>query len=195
MLFLQLFYTFFKIGLFGFGGGYAMISLIQGDVVTAHHWITSSQFADIVAVSQSTPGPIGINSATYVGYTAVVNAGHSIVVGILGSVIATIAVVLPSFLLVLVVMKVLSKYREHRVTKQVFSFIRPAVVGLIAAAALLLMTPENFGTPSADGWRFYANIGLFLFAFVGTLKFNISPIRMLVICALAGLVLYSDLVF
>lgn len=195
MIFLQLFYTFFKIGLFGFGGGYAMISLIQGDVVRVHHWITSSQFADIVAVSQSTPGPIGINSATYVGYTAVINAGHSMAMGILGSAIATFAVVLPSFLLVLLVMKVLSRYREHPVTKQVFAVIRPAVVGLLAAAALLLMTPENFGTPSSDGWSFYVSVGLFLFAFVGTLRFKIGPILMLFICAAVGLLLYSGWLF
>ena len=77
MIFLYLFYTFFKIGLFGFGGGYAMLSLIQGEVVTRYHWINAGEFTDIVAISQMTPGPIGINSATYVGYTAVLNAGYS----------------------------------------------------------------------------------------------------------------------
>ena len=75
MLFLELFYVFFKIGLFGFGGGYAMLSMIQGEVVTAHQWLTTSQFADIVAISQSTPGPIGINSATYAGYMSAINEG------------------------------------------------------------------------------------------------------------------------
>ena len=85
ILFLQLFYTFFKIGLFGFGGGYAMISMIQGEVVTRYGWLSSSEFTDIVALSQMTPGPIGINSATYVGYTAIVNAGYSHALGILGS--------------------------------------------------------------------------------------------------------------
>ena len=93
MIFLQLFYTFFKIGLFGFGGGYAMISMIQGEVVTRHQWLTSPEFTDIIAISQMTPGPIGINSATYVGYSAVVNAGYSHAIGILGSAIATLSVV------------------------------------------------------------------------------------------------------
>ena len=74
ILYLQLFWTFFQIGLFGFGGGYAMISMIQGEVVTRHHWLDAGQFTDIVAISQSTPGPIGINSATYVGYSSLVNA-------------------------------------------------------------------------------------------------------------------------
>lgn len=99
LLLLKLFYTFFKIGLFGFGGGYAMISMIQGEVVTRYGWLSSSDFTDIIAISQMTPGPIGINSATYVGYTAMVNAGYSHNIGILGSTIATISVVLPSFIL------------------------------------------------------------------------------------------------
>ena len=94
MLFLQLFYTFFKIGLFGFGGGYAMISLIQNEVVNRYGWLSSSEFTDIVAISQMTPGPIGINSATYVGYSAVVNAGYDFFWGVLGSISCTFAVVL-----------------------------------------------------------------------------------------------------
>lgn len=83
LLYLKLFYSFFKIGLFGFGGGYAMISMIQGEVVNRYHWLTTGQFTDIVAVSQMTPGPIGINSATYVGYTSIVNAGYGHLWGVL----------------------------------------------------------------------------------------------------------------
>lgn len=105
MIFLQLFYTFFKIGLFGFGGGYAMLSMIQGEVVTRYGWLTAQEFTDIVAISQMTPGPIGINSATYVGYTTLVEAGYSAGIGILGSCIATFAVVLPSFILMLTISK------------------------------------------------------------------------------------------
>ena len=135
-LLLQLFWTFFLIGLFGFGGGYAMISMIQGEVVGHYHWMTMGQFTDIVAVSQSTPGPIGINSATYVGYTALVNAGYSPAWGIFGSFIATFAVVLPSFVLMLLISKFLMKYRNHSSVENVFSALRPAVVGLLLAAAL-----------------------------------------------------------
>ena len=101
LLLLKLFYTFFKIGLFGFGGGYAMISMIQGEVVSRYEWLSSSDFTDIIAISQMTPGPIGINSATYVGYTAMVNAGYSHAAGILGSTVATFSVVLPSFILMI----------------------------------------------------------------------------------------------
>ena len=113
VLLLKLFWTFFLIGLFGFGGGYAMISMIQTEVVTHQHWMTMGQFTDIVAVSQSTPGPIGINSATYVGYTAIVNAGYDPLWGILGSFIATFSVVFPSFVLMLIISKFLMKYKTH----------------------------------------------------------------------------------
>lgn len=190
VLFLLLFYTFFKIGLFGFGGGYAMLSMIQGEVVTKYQWLTTSQFTDIVAISQMTPGPIGINSATYVGYSAVVNAGYSPALGVLGSAMATFAVVLPSFILMFTITKILIKYRETDLVDTMFSLLRPTVVGLIAAAALILMTPENFSTPSINPWQFYISIFLFVAAFVGTQFFKINPIKMIIICATAGFILF-----
>jgi chromate transporter len=191
MIFLQLFYTFFKIGLFGFGGGYAMLSMIQGEVVTSHHWINSSEFTDIVAVSQMTPGPIGINSATYVGYTAILNAGYSSWVAVLGSVVATGAVVLPSFILMLTISKFFLKYQKHPMVEAVFQGLRPAVVGLLAAAALLLMTPENFSTPTENMYQFLISVVLFLVAFIGTRKFKVNPIAMIVACGAAGALLYA----
>ena len=154
-----LFGTFFKIGLFTFGGGYAMISLIQGEVVNRYHWLTSGLFTDIVAISQMTPGPIGIISATYVGYTCVVIAGYGHGWAVLGSVTATFAVVLPSFILMLLISKFLMKFKNHPVGEHVFQGLRPAVVGLLAAAALLLLTPENFSTPD-NPWQFYISIFL-----------------------------------
>lgn len=190
VLFLLLFYTFFKIGLFGFGGGYAMLSMIQGEVVTKYQWLTTSQFTDIVAISQMTPGPIGINSATYVGYSAVVNAGYSPAMGVLGSAMATFAVVLPSFILMFTITKILIKYRETDLVDTMFSLLRPTVVGLIAAAALILMTPENFSTPSINPWQFYISIFLFVTAFVGTQFFKINPIKMIIVCATAGFILF-----
>lgn len=104
MIYLQLFYTFFKIGLFGFGGGYAMLSMIQGEVVTRYGWVSSQEFTDIVAISQMTPGPIGINAATYVGFTSTGS--------VWGSIIATFAVVLPSFILMLTISKFFFKVSE-----------------------------------------------------------------------------------
>ena len=138
-LFLQLFVTFFVIGLFTFGGGYAMLSLIQTQVVTAHAWITESAFTDIVAISQMTPGPIGINCATYVGYNVVTAAGGSHLLGVLGSFTATLAVVLPSFLLVLMMARFYEVMRHNRIFEGVMAWLRPAVVGLIGAAAVILI--------------------------------------------------------
>lgn len=188
-LLLQLFWTFFLIGLFGFGGGYAMISMIQGEVVGHYHWMTMGQFTDIVAVSQSTPGPIGINSATYVGYTALVNAGYSPAWGVLGSFIATFAVVLPSFALMLLISKFLMKYRNHPSVENVFSALRPAVVGLLLAATLLLMNGENFSSLSENPWRFCLSIFIFLFAFIGQKVYRLGPILIILLCGFAGIIL------
>ena len=190
MIFLQLFYTFFKIGLFGFGGGYAMISMIQGEVVTRHEWLSSNEFTDIIAISQMTPGPIGINSATYVGYSAVVNAGYSHAVGILGSTIATVSVVLPSFILMVLISKFFLKYQKHPVVESIFAGLRPAVVGLLASAALVLMNVENFGSPTEDTYTFVISIIIFLIAFIGTRKYKANPILMIIACGIAGLLLY-----
>jgi chromate transporter len=190
MIFLYLFYTFAKIGLFGFGGGYAMLSMIQGEVVTRYHWMSASEFTDIVAISQMTPGPIGINSATYVGYTAVVNAGFAPVFGILGSAVATFAVVLPSFILMILLSKFFLKYQKHPVVENIFSGLRPGVVGLLAAAALVLMTSENFGSPEQDLRQFIISVVIFLAAFVATRKYKVNPILMIVICGIAGGLLY-----
>ena len=188
-LFLQLFWTFFLIGLFGFGGGYAMLSMIQGEVVGHYHWMTMGQFTDIVAVSQSTPGPIGINSATYVGYTAIVNAGYAPYWGILGSFLATFAVVLPSFILMLLISKFLLKYRNHPSVENVFSGLRPAVVGLLIAAALLLMNRENFSSVSENPWRYFISIFLFVFAFIAQKVYRLGPILIILLCGCAGIIL------
>lgn len=168
-----------------------MLSMIQGEVVTKYHWLTTSQFTDIVAISQMTPGPIGINTATYVGYSSVVNAGFSPAVGILGSALATFSVVLPSFILMFTITRLLIKYRESNLVDTMFSLLRPTVVGLIAAAALILMTRENFSAPDINPWQFYISVYLFAAAFIGTQFFKINPIRMIVLCGLAGLLLFG----
>lgn len=190
MIFLQLFYTFFKIGLFGFGGGYAMLSMIQGEVVTRYGWLTPQEFTDIVAISQMTPGPIGINSATYVGYNTIVDAGYGMGWGIVGSMIATFAVVFPSFILMLTISRFFLKYQKHPAVEAVFSGLRPAVVGLLASAALVLMNVENFGSPTDDSYSFIISCIIFLVAFIGTKKYKLSPIGMIIACGAAGIVLY-----
>ncbi|MGM9702227.1 MAG: chromate transporter [Prevotella sp.] len=189
MIFFLLFITFFQIGLFGFGGGYGMLSLIQGEVVHHYHWLTTAQFTDIVAISQMTPGPIGINSATYCGYTAVHNAGYGTTMSILGSATATFALVLPSFILMILISRMFLKYMNTPTVQSIFSGLRPAVVGLLGAATLLLMTPENFSLPSVNPWQFWISCALFVATFVGTYYIKINPIRMILYSALAGLVL------
>ena len=189
MIYLYLFLTFFEIGLFGFGGGYGMLSLIQHETVEHWHWMTSAQFTDIVAISQMTPGPIGINSATYCGYQAGVNAGYSVPMGILGSATATFALVLPSLILMILIRKMFIKYMHPAPVQSIFMGLRPAVVGLLAAATLLLCTKDNFSTPSENLWQFCISILLFVATFIGTLIFKVNPIKMIVMSAFAGLLL------
>lgn len=166
-----------------------MISMIQGEVVGRHHWMTNGEFTDIVAISQSTPGPIGINSATYVGYTSLINAGYAPVWGALGSLIATFAVVLPSLILMLAIIRFFMKYKNHPAVEHTFMGLRPAVIGLLAAASLLLMNAENFSTPGQNPWQFFISVGLFLFAFIGQQVYKMNPILLLVLCGLSGLLL------
>ena len=180
--YIELFTTFFVIGMFTIGGGYAMLSLIQNEVVTVHNWITDTTFTDIVAISQMTPGPIGINSATYVGYEVMAGQGASQLLCILGSFTATFAVVLPSFIIVLALCKVYSKWKDHYMLKGVMSGLKPATLGLIGTAALSLATPENF-----IDWKSFviciAAFGALYFKFVG-------PFTIIGIGAIAGPILY-----
>ena len=189
MIFLQLFFTFFKIGLFGFGGGYGMLSLIQHETVESHHWLSTAEFTDIVAISQMTPGPIGINSATYCGSTAIHNAGYSHLTAVLGSATATFALVLPSLILMILISKLFIKYMKTHAVQSVFAGLRPAVVGLLAAATLLLCNAENFSTPIANPWQFFISVALFAATAFGTGYLKINPIRMICYAAFAGLLL------
>ena len=191
MIFIELLCSFLMIGLFSFGGGYGMLSVIQGEVVTRHAWLTAAEFTDIVAVSQMTPGPIGINSATYVGYTAVFNATGNEVLAVLGSLTASFAVMLPSIVLMLIVSRFFMKYSKHRNVENVFRLLRPAVVGLIASAALLLMTEENFGSPTETPLQFWVSVALFVAAFVAMKFFKVSPILILLLAGVFGGVFYG----
>ena len=182
MLYLELFLAFFQIGLFGFGGGYAMLSMIQGEVVTSHGWLSASEFTDIVAISQMTPGPIGINSATYVGYSAAIHAGYGHLGGILGSITATFAVVLPSFIIVLLLAKVYNRWKDHPIFRGVMNGLRPAVLGLIGTAALSLATPENF-----IDWKSFV---ICIVAFIALYLKKLGPFSVIGIGALVGLVVY-----
>ena len=191
MIFIELLCSFLMIGLFSFGGGYGMLSVIQGEVVARHAWLTAAEFTDIVAVSQMTPGPIGINSATYVGYTAVFNATGNEVLAVLGSLTASFTVMLPSIVLMLIVSRFFMKYSKHRNVENVFRLLRPAVVGLIASAALLLMTEENFGSPTETPLQFWVSVALFVAAFVAMKFFKVSPILILLLAGVFGGVFYG----
>ncbi len=191
MIFWKLFYTFLKIGIFTFGGGYAMVSLIQNDVVVENQWMTAQEFTDILAISQMTPGPIGINTATYAGYTAVVNAGFSPAMGILGAFLASFSVIMLPFVLMLIVTRYLMKHKGNKNVENVFSMLRITVVGLIAASALSLSSAENFGSPSDSLFRFILSIAIFIGVFIASYKFKKSPILLIIICGAIGFIAYG----
>ena len=173
-IYIKIIIAYLKIGLFGFGGGYAMLSLIQREVVDSG-WISSQLFTDIVAISQMTPGPIGINSATYIGY--------ALTGSILGSIVATITVVAPPFALILFAGHYINRHKDSPYIKGAFMGLRPVVVGLIASAALLLMNKENFGNTSIDVIKSVA----ICLASLGTVYFTkIHPILVIVVAGIIG---------
>lgn len=177
MIYFKLFWVYLKIGLFGFGGGYAMLSLIQQEVVNQNGWITNGEFADIVAISQMSPGPIAINSATYIGYK---------VAGVAGSLIATTAVSLPSLIIMILITRFYLKMRNNRYVEGAMHGMRPVLIGMITAAALLLMFPS-----SADGASFIDTWSWVLFGGVLTASFfKVNPILLIVLSAVAGIFIY-----
>lgn len=177
MIYLQLFISYLKIGFFGFGGGYAMLSLIQNEVVVQNAWMTNAEFTDIVAISQMTPGPIAINSATYVGYT---------VAGFWGSVVATVSVCLPALTLMILITKFFLILKDNRYVKGLIAGMRPVVIGMIGAAALLLMFPSSKeGASFIDGWSW----ALFTAAMIAAYK-KVNPILLIVLSAVAGVAIY-----
>ena len=182
MIFWELFSTFFVIGMFTIGGGYAMLSLIQNEVVTVHGWISDGTFTDIVAISQMTPGPTGINSATYIGYEVLANTGAPQFVCVLGSFTATFAVVLPSFIIVLGLCKVYEKWKNHYMFQGIMSGLKPATLGLIGTAALGLATPENF-----IDWKSFV---ICIAAFIALYFKKIGPFGIIGLGALVGLIIY-----
>jgi len=180
-LYLALFMSFFKIGLFGFGGGYAMLPLIQHEVVDLHQWISVSDFTDIVAISQTTPGPIAFNSATYIGYTAVTEMGFAQGYGVLGSAVCTLAVSIPSLVIMTIVCAFFFRLKNNPWMQASLSVLKPAIIGLIASAALLLMNGYNF--VDYKSWIIFGAV------LVASLK-KADPILLIVLSGVAGLLLY-----
>lgn len=169
---IKLFLTFAKIGAFSIGGGYAMLPFIQQEVIEKNHWMTTQEFSDILAISQMTPGPIAVNSATYVGYTTA---------GVSGSIAATLGVVLPCFLMIIIIATFFIKLYEKKSVKAVFKGIRPGVLGLLAAAAY---------TVTVESVLDIKGIILFLISFGVLFIKKVDPIFVIMGAAVLGIVLY-----
>lgn len=177
MIYLQLFLSYLKIGFFGFGGGYAMLSLIQNEIVVQNQWLTNAEFTDIVAISQMTPGPIAINSATYIGYS---------IAGFWGSVVATIAVCLPALTLMILITKFFLMLQSNRYVKAAMSGMRIIIISMIGSAALLLMFPT-----SSDGCGFIDHWSWIIFGVTIYASYKkVNPILLIVLSAIVGIVIY-----
>lgn len=195
-LFLQIALTFFVIGAFTIGGGYAMLSLLQEEVVVTHAWMTEGTFADVVAISQMTPGPIGINAATYVGYDVLFQATGLHWLGVAGSTVATLSLILPSFIIVLLIVKFYTKFRGSTLYEGTMGWLRPTVVGLIAAAAVILVLKVSWagGMPSftvvKDNFVDWKSWLLLAAAFAAGMWGRVNPILIIIAGAVLGLILY-----
>ena len=178
MIYLELFWSFLQIGLFSFGGGYAAMPLIQGQVVTDHGWLSMTEFTDLITISQMTPGPIANNSATFVGME---------IAGILGALVATIGCILPSCIIVTLVAKLYLKYRNMAVLQGILNSLRPAVVAMIASAGISILITAFWGNEAAvilsqTNW---VMVLIFAGCIVLLQKFRMNPIWVMI---LAGVV-------
>lgn len=179
MIYLQLLWVFVKIGVLGFGGGYAMLSLIQHEVVEHYAWMTTTEFADMVAISQMTPGPISINLATYVGYTTG---------GIIGSLLASFALCLPSMIMVYLIIRMFLNKKNSTLMDNTLKGLKPAIAGLIFAAGLSMMNAQNF----VEIGRVQNNVSIIICvsAFVASYFFKANPILLIVLSGVVGFFVY-----
>ncbi len=185
MILLQLFWSFFQIGLFSIGGGYAAMPLIQSQVVDLHSWLTMTQFADIMTIAEMTPGPIAINSATFVGIQ---------IAGIPGALVATLGCVTPSCIIVMTLAYVYYRFRGLSMVQGVLGGLRPAVIAMIASAGISLLLLSVYGqkTLPADLSAInYISVGIVAVAFFILRKFKTNPIYVMAGAGVAGVILYS----
>ena len=187
MIYLELFLSFLQIGLFSFGGGYAAMPLIQGQVVNGHHWLSMTEFTDLITISQMTPGPIAINSATFVGTR---------IAGIPGALAATAGCVLPSCILVTLLAKIYLKYRNLSLLQGVLKSLRPAVIAMIAAAGVSILVTAFWGEAitSLTLTQLLPNIsiqavGIFIGSLILLVRFKINPIHVMLLSGVAEVVL------
>jgi len=192
MIFLKLLFSFIKIGLFSFGGGYAMIPLIQKEI-EMYGWISPSEFVDIIAIAEMTPGPVAVNSATFVGYKAA---------GLMGSVVATIGVALPSLILILAVSEFFFKFQNNPINNMIFYGVRPVITGMIAAAGVFVAETAIFKTEvSIEAFKYlfskpadildFGGIVILVASLVALIKFKMHPILLIVEAGIAGVIIYS----
>lgn len=184
MVLLQLYWSFFKIGLFSIGGGYASLPLIQKEVVDLHQWITMTEFTDIITISQMTPGPIAINTSTFVGTQ---------IGGLLGAIVATLGCVSPSFIIVLFLAHIYVKYRNLDTVSNILYGLRPAVVSLIGAAGLSIIFLAFFGQRnfSLDLSINYISVIFFIVGMFFLRKYKSGPIYVMLGCGVAGAIIYN----
>ncbi len=184
MIYLKLFWSFFQVGLFSFGGGYAAMPLIQNQVVEINGWLTMSEFADVITISQMTPGPIGINSATFVGAR---------IAGIAGAIAATIGCTFPSCIIVLLLAYIYYRYRGLKTVQGILNGLRPAVIAMIAAAGLaivILAFWNEKGVSSHIADVDFVSVTIFLCAIITLRKWRVNPIAVMAGAGVIGLCLY-----
>jgi len=175
MIILKLFLEFFKVGLFTFGGGYAMVPLIQKDIVGGYHWLTMEQFTNIVAIAEMTPGPIAVNSATFVGYK---------LAKFWGALVSTIGVVLPSFLVIWAIASVFLSFQDNPIVQAAFRGLRPAVLGMIIVAAISVSSVSNIATTG------FKSILVVLGVILGVVIFKVHPILVFILSGVIGILFF-----
>lgn len=182
MIYLQLFLSFFQIGLFSFGGGYAAMPLIQNQVVTGHHWLTMAEFTDLITLSQMTPGPIAVNSATFVGLK---------IAGFLGALVATAGVILPSCVIVLLIARLYLKYRNMSAMHSVLESLHPAVIAMIASAGIQILVTAFWGSDAVIAWETtnWKLVLIFAVSLVLLLRQKMNPILVMVLAGAMNTVL------
>lgn len=185
MIYLKLFLSFFQVGLFSFGGGYAALPLIEQQTIEVNGWITNQQFIDILTLSEMTPGPIAINAATFTGNQ---------IAGLWGGVIATIGVTLPSVIIVLILAYFYFKYKSIKMVQGVIQGLRPAVVALIASAGLTIFLTAMFGHSELPLQLSQLNIVSVVLFIVGIFlmrKYKLSPIQVMILSGISGIIIYT----
>ncbi len=185
MIYLKLFLSFFQVGLFSFGGGYAAMPLIQNQVVDRNGWLTMSEFADVITISQMTPGPIGINSATFVGTR---------IAGITGAIMATLGCILPSCIIVLLLAYMYYRFRGLSIVQAILNGLRPAVIAMIASAGFSLVIVSFWngqGVSRQIENLDFVSVAIFAIALVILRKWKVNPIIVMSGAGVIGLCLYS----